>query len=59
MRLQWTAADVDKQLLEIMKNIHDRCVLYGQKPDYIDYVQGANLAAFTKVADTMLAYGVI
>ncbi len=44
-----------------MTGIHDRCAEYGRTPgdDYIDYVKGANIAAFIKVADAMLAYGVV
>ncbi|MEJ2378213.1 MAG: NADP-specific glutamate dehydrogenase [Pseudolabrys sp.] len=60
-RLSWKEADVHKMLLEIMKNIHDRCVEYGGKPgvDKIDYLAGANIAGFKKVADAMLAFGVV
>ena len=43
-----------------MAGIHDRCVAYGREPDgYIDYVKGANIAGFKKVADAMLAFGVV
>ncbi|MDG1755396.1 MAG: NADP-specific glutamate dehydrogenase [Rhodothermales bacterium] len=59
MRLQWTREEVDNKLKEIMKNIHGKCVKYGQKDDYIDYVKGANVAGFVKVADAMLAFGVV
>ncbi|UBZ08282.1 NADP-specific glutamate dehydrogenase [Salegentibacter mishustinae] len=60
MRYSWTSAEVDKKLHEIMNNIHDRCVEFGKEEDgYIDYVKGANIAGFVKVADAMLAQGVV
>lgn len=60
MRYGWTAEEVDKKLHEIMNNIHDRCVEYGKDEDgYVDYVKGANIAGFVKVADAMLAQGVV
>jgi glutamate dehydrogenase (NADP+) len=60
LRLSWTAAEVDTKLQEIMKKIHDKCVLHGGTDgEHIDYVKGANLAGFVRVADAMLAYGVV
>lgn len=60
MRFNWTAEEVDKKLHEIMKNIHAACVQYGSTGDgYVDYVKGANIAGFVKVADAMLAQGVV
>ncbi len=60
MRYSWTAEEVDKKLYEIMKNIHERCVEYGTNDEgYVDYVKGANIAGFVKVADAMLAQGVV
>ena len=59
MRLQWTREEVDKKLQDIMHHIHQKCVEYGKDGDYIDYVKGANVAGFAKVADAMLAYGVV
>ncbi|MHA7836382.1 MAG: NADP-specific glutamate dehydrogenase [bacterium] len=59
MRLSWSREEVDRQLLEIMKKIHESCVQYGREGDFINYVKGANVAGFTKVADAMLAYGVM
>ena len=47
------------RLKNIMKQIHTRCVKYGQHGDYVDYVKGANLGGFVKVADAMLAYEVV
>jgi glutamate dehydrogenase (NADP+) len=60
-RISWQEDELQKHLLEIMQGIHDRCVEFGGTPgsDHIDYVRGANIAGFTKVADAMLAYGVV
>ena len=59
-RLSWTREEVDARLRGIMKRIHDQCVEYGTQPDgVVHYVQGANRAGFTKVADAMLANGII
>lgn len=60
-RMTWSEAEVQKQLQEIMRRIHDRCAEHGAVADdsYVDYVRGANVAAFIKVADAMLAYGVV
>jgi glutamate dehydrogenase (NADP+) len=58
-RISWTEDDLNKQLREIMANIHNRCLEHGREGDYIDYVRGANIAGFIKVADAMLAYGVL
>ncbi|MGF3553683.1 MAG: NADP-specific glutamate dehydrogenase, partial [Thermoplasmatota archaeon] len=60
MRISWTAEEVDKQLQHIMKTIHDSCVKYGRvSKDKIDYIKGANIAGFVKVADAMLDQGII
>lgn len=60
MRLSWTRQEVDERLQIIMKNIHDTCVKYGKQDDgFINYVQGANIGGFIKVADSMLAHGVV
>lgn len=57
-RLSWTREEVDTKLQDIMKRIHDQCVRYGKQADgSINYVQGANVAGFIKVADAMLAQG--
>lgn len=58
-RISWTEDDLNKQLREIMAKIHDRCVEFGRDGESIDYVKGANIAGFIKVADAMLAYGVV
>ena len=60
MRLSWTRAEVDNRLREIMRNIHRQCIQWGETPEGgVDYVRGANVAGFVKVADAMLAYGVL
>jgi glutamate dehydrogenase (NADP+) len=60
LRLSWTAEEVDQKLKEIMLNIHASCVKYGSDTlGYVDYVKGANIAGFVKVADAMLAQGVV
>ncbi|WP_339843400.1 NADP-specific glutamate dehydrogenase [uncultured Halopseudomonas sp.] len=59
MRLHWGASEIDDRLLEIMKSIHQSCVQGGKEDDHINYVKGANLAGFTRVAEAMLAQGVI
>lgn len=60
MRLAWTREEVDAKLQSIMKNIHATCVKYGTEKDgYINYVKGANIGGFIKVADAMMAHGVI
>jgi len=59
MRLPWSRAEVDQRLHTIMKNIHATCVKYGSDGDYVDYVKGANIGGFVKVADAMLAQGVV
>lgn len=59
LRLSWTREEVDTRLKQIMKDIHETCVKYGKEGDYIDYVKGANIGGFVKVADAMLAQGVV
>lgn len=60
MRLTWSEQEVDDKLHYIMHSIHEQCVKYGKQPDgYIDYVKGANIAGFMKVAKAMLAQGVV
>ena len=59
LRLSWTHAEVDTRLHAIMKEIHALCVRHGKREDgSVNYVQGANIAGFVKVADAMLAQGV-
>ena len=60
LRISWSAEEVDERLHKIMNDIHDACVKYGKDGDgYVDYVKGANVAGFVKVADAMLAQGVV
>lgn len=59
-RLSWKEEELQKLLRDVMQNIHDRCVRYGEEKDgYVNYLKGANIAGFVKVADAMLAYGVV
>ncbi len=59
LRLSWTREEVDTRLKQIMKDIHETCVKYGTDGDFIDHVKGANIGGFVKVADAMLAQGVV
>jgi len=59
LRLSWTAEEVDEKLHSIMRSIHQQCVEYGTEGDYVDYVKGANIAGFVKVADSMLDQGLV
>lgn len=58
IRTSWSHDEVDSRLKDIMKEIHSRCVEHGKSNDRVNYVNGANIAGFKKVADAMLAYGV-
>ena len=59
IRLTWTAEETEERLRDIMKKIHRQCIQHGAEPSgYMNYVKGANIAGFIKVADAMLAYGV-
>ena len=60
LRINWTREEVDVRLKKIMADIHDSCIKFGKQDDgYIDYVRGANISGFVKVADAMLAQGVV
>lgn len=60
MRLSWPREEVDQRLLQIMKGIHEAALKYGKRPDgSVSYIDGANIAGFVKVADAMLAQGVL
>ena len=60
IKLSWSQEEVDEKLKSIMKNIHAACVQYGTEPDgYINYVKGANVAGFMKVAKAMMAQGIV
>ncbi|MBT7857261.1 MAG: NADP-specific glutamate dehydrogenase [Nitrospinaceae bacterium] len=60
LRISWSREEVDNRLKDIMKSIHEKCVTYGEEGGgYINYVKGANIAGFVKVADAMVAYGAV
>jgi glutamate dehydrogenase (NADP+) len=60
MKLNWNIEEVDERLHSIMVNIHNACVKHGTCPDgYVDYVKGANIAGFLKVANAMLDQGLV
>ena len=59
LRLNWTREEVDSKLKQIMIDIHTSCVQYGNDGDYVDYVKGANIAGFVKVAEAMIDQGVV
>jgi glutamate dehydrogenase (NADP+) len=58
IRMSWSREEIDERLQRIMRRIHEQCVEQGQSNGRVDYVRGANVAGFRKVADAMLAYGV-
>lgn len=59
LRISWSREQVNQHLEQIMKSIHDKCVQHGQEEGWINYVRGANVAGFVKIADAMLAYGAV
>lgn len=59
MHISWSAEEVDSRLHQIMSNIHNQCVAHGREGDYVNYVKGANIAGFMKVARAMMAQGII
>ena len=60
IKLSWSREEVDQKLQAIMKNIHEACVKYGTDPDgYVNYVKGANIAGFMKVAKAMMTQGIL
>ncbi len=60
IRTAWTREEVDQKLRQIKINIHESCVKYGKQADgYINYVDGANIAGFVKVADAMIDQGIV
>ncbi|EGV35544.1 NADP-specific glutamate dehydrogenase [Neisseria weaveri] len=59
LRLSWESGKVDRRLFDIMASIHESCLRYGKEGDVVNYVNGANIAGFVKVADAMLAQGVV
>ncbi len=59
MKLNWSAEEVDEKLHQIMSSIHHACVEYGTEGSYVNYMKGANIAGFMKVAKSMVEQGVI
>ena len=60
MHIYWSAEEVDERLHAIMKDVHEQCLAYGKQADgYINYVRGANIAGFMKVANAMIGQGII
>ena len=59
LRLSWAREEVDERLHKIMQSIHEQCVQYGKDGDFVNYVNGANIAGFIKVADSMIDHGVV
>ena len=59
LRISWSREEVDRRLRDIMAGIHRQCLEWGDSPGGIDYVRGANLAGFKRIADAMLAYGIV
>lgn len=59
MHISWSSEEVDRQLHQIMSEVHAQCLRYGKTPEYINYVKGANVAGFMKVARAMMAQGVV
>ncbi|KPI86554.1 putative glutamate dehydrogenase [Leptomonas seymouri] len=58
-RLSWTSEEVDTRLRDIMSSIHDSCIQYGKSGDKVNYINGANIAGFVKVADAMIGLGIV
>jgi glutamate dehydrogenase (NADP+) len=59
LRLSWSREEVDQRLQTIMQSIHESCVKYGKDGSFVNYVKGANIAGFVKVADAMLDQGLV
>jgi len=59
LRISWSRKELDEKLKGIMKEIHDQCLMHGKENGHVDYVKGANIAGFVKVANAMVAYGVV
>ena len=56
-RISWSEDELEKLLKDTMRTIHDSCVEFGERKDHIDYLAGANIGGFVKVADAMLSFG--
>ena len=60
MRLPWSREEVDQKLRQIMVNIHETCIMHGKDSNgFVNYVKGANIGGFIKVADAMIAQGIV
>ncbi len=59
LHMNWTRDEVDNRLKTIMKSIHEQCVIYGKENNFVNYLKGANIAGFVKVADSMIDQGII
>ena len=59
LRLSWTREEVDERLHNIMIKIHKTCVKYGKEGSFVNYVKGANIGGFVKVAEAMMAQGLV
>ena len=59
IRMAWTAQELEQKLKDIMADIHTNCARHGQDGDFVNYVDGANIAGFLKVADAMMDLGVV
>ena len=59
MRLSWSREELDRRLREIMAGIHERCVEHGEENGRVDYIKGANISGFVKLADAITAYGIM
>ena len=60
MHISWTEEEVDQRLHQIMRDIHEQCVKYGTQPDgFVNYMKGANIAGFMKVANAMMGQGYV
>ncbi|NQZ83916.1 MAG: hypothetical protein HRT52_23225 [Colwellia sp.] len=57
--ISWTNKEADQRLQDIIKSIHQQCLKYGKNSEIIDYLKGANIGGFVKIADAMLAIGVV
>lgn len=59
LRMSWTREELIEKLQNIMQKVHDQCVTYGEEKDHVDYVRGANIGGFVKVADAMVGFGIV
>jgi glutamate dehydrogenase (NADP+) len=59
VKLAWAKEEIDERLQQIMKDIHAKCVKFGKRGNKIDYIKGANIAGFARVADAIISQGLI